>query len=241
MTSPSNNPARTSATLVYITREGEQFGPYNVGELQGYLTSGDLLPEDLAWHEGLTEWMPLNALLQSAPSSGPLPEEVAIHKQTSYVVKYGTSFTMTSGGASEEVEHNTFGLSGKGKFTIGPQGIELSARRFRPTAAAFGGAGIGLFFVAVQFADVSDVIKNAIIFGGLSVLMPGAVLLLIYLYVTRKWETIRLLRSQVTELSRDGRKISFKAHGPRGEEPELCKFRASDEMSAKTIVAGIRK
>ena len=44
---------------LYISREGQQFGPYSIEQARDYMASGNLLAEDLAWHDGAAEWVPL--------------------------------------------------------------------------------------------------------------------------------------------------------------------------------------
>jgi len=44
---------------IYIHRDGQQFGPYSVEQTRDYIASGNLTPDDLAWHEGVTDWVPL--------------------------------------------------------------------------------------------------------------------------------------------------------------------------------------
>jgi hypothetical protein len=57
---------------IYITRANEQFGPYSEGDVRRHLVSGELSPDDLAWHEGLTEWQPLSRLVRPAPIRPPI-------------------------------------------------------------------------------------------------------------------------------------------------------------------------
>lgn len=47
----------------YLTRNQETFGPYSEKELRDHLKSGAVLPDDYAWHEGQSEWIPLHRLL----------------------------------------------------------------------------------------------------------------------------------------------------------------------------------
>ena len=49
----------------YLTRNQETFGPYSEKELRDHLKSGAVLPDDYAWHEGQSEWIPLHRLLPS--------------------------------------------------------------------------------------------------------------------------------------------------------------------------------
>ena len=47
---------------IYVLRNGEQAGPYSLTEIQAQLANGDLSLEDLAWHEGLADWIVLSAV-----------------------------------------------------------------------------------------------------------------------------------------------------------------------------------
>ena len=47
---------------IYISRDGEQNGPYSVEDVNTYLTDGTLLPTDLACQEGMDEWVPLGEI-----------------------------------------------------------------------------------------------------------------------------------------------------------------------------------
>jgi hypothetical protein len=49
-----------------ISRAGEQFGPYSEEDLRGYVGSGQVLPDDLAWTEGMADWLPVSQIFQSA-------------------------------------------------------------------------------------------------------------------------------------------------------------------------------
>ncbi len=48
---------------IFISRDGQQYGPYSETDCRSHLASGQLLQDDLAWHEGLSEWKPLSAVL----------------------------------------------------------------------------------------------------------------------------------------------------------------------------------
>jgi len=57
---------------IFINREGEQHGPYTLDGAREYLLAGQLQAEDLAWHEGLSEWTTLGELLGvSTPAAAP--------------------------------------------------------------------------------------------------------------------------------------------------------------------------
>lgn len=77
-TSPKLLPTAPQLILVHISRDGQQFGPYKLADVQGYLMTGDLHPSDMAWHEGLPDWITLRSL-----TSGPQkPLTHASHQTT---------------------------------------------------------------------------------------------------------------------------------------------------------------
>jgi hypothetical protein len=45
---------------VFILREGNKFGPYSIDQLRGYIASGNVHLEDLAWYEGAPTWIPVS-------------------------------------------------------------------------------------------------------------------------------------------------------------------------------------
>jgi hypothetical protein len=62
---------------IYIYRDGQQYGPYPIGEAREHMAAGTLSPDDLAWHEGATEWLPLTQVVEAAEAAGsPLAEPV---------------------------------------------------------------------------------------------------------------------------------------------------------------------
>ena len=48
--------------MIHISREGQQFGPYSLEEVNTYLADGSLLPTDIGWIEGAPEWMPITQI-----------------------------------------------------------------------------------------------------------------------------------------------------------------------------------
>jgi len=58
---------------IHITRKGEQYGPYPEASAREMLAAGQLLPTDLAWHEGAEGWKPLSELLGAAAQSPATP------------------------------------------------------------------------------------------------------------------------------------------------------------------------
>lgn len=50
-----------------IYRDGQEFGPYTLAELQQYLASGNILPTDMARSEGMAESLPVSQIIGSIP------------------------------------------------------------------------------------------------------------------------------------------------------------------------------
>ena len=60
---PGRSAASNLPAEIYLSRDGQQFGPYPPEQLRALLTAGNVMPSDLAWHSGITDWVPLSSLL----------------------------------------------------------------------------------------------------------------------------------------------------------------------------------
>tara|TARA_B100001971_G_scaffold202981_1_gene217360 strand:- start:590 stop:1162 length:573 start_codon:yes stop_codon:yes gene_type:complete len=56
-----------------IARSGEQSGPYTLEQIQQMQAAGQLLPSDMAWTEGQTDWLPLSQIADCATPTPPPP------------------------------------------------------------------------------------------------------------------------------------------------------------------------
>jgi hypothetical protein len=54
---------------ISVTRKGEPIGPYSREKAKEYFASGQLLPTDWGWHDGMDDWKPLNEVLGMAASA----------------------------------------------------------------------------------------------------------------------------------------------------------------------------
>jgi hypothetical protein len=48
-----------------ISRNGEQFGPYSETDMRAHINSGHVLSDDLAWKEGMANWLPVSQIFSS--------------------------------------------------------------------------------------------------------------------------------------------------------------------------------
>lgn len=62
-----------------VIRSDKQIGPFSQEQLVSMIEAGMIDPTDLAWHEGLAEWTPLNQIFDLSPPAtepeAPQPEE----------------------------------------------------------------------------------------------------------------------------------------------------------------------
>jgi hypothetical protein len=61
---------------IWISRNGQNHGPYSVEQLQAWLEKGQVSYSDMAWHQG-PQWRPLGDLLREAGCVLPPPPQVA--------------------------------------------------------------------------------------------------------------------------------------------------------------------
>ena len=55
-----------STPPIFVTRDGQQYGPYTLYQAERLVLSGTLLLTDLAWHDGLYSWIPLREIVGKA-------------------------------------------------------------------------------------------------------------------------------------------------------------------------------
>ena len=47
---------------IYISRNNQRFGPYELSHVQADLDSGNVVATDLAWHDGVSGWIPVSQI-----------------------------------------------------------------------------------------------------------------------------------------------------------------------------------
>ena len=52
----------------FVKRGEEKFGPYTLTDLQQYVQSGNITPQDLAQSEGMADWAPVSQILGTIPA-----------------------------------------------------------------------------------------------------------------------------------------------------------------------------
>lgn len=91
---------------IYLARNNEQAGPYTLEQLNRMLASGQVVLTDLAWHEGMANWQPLQQLtggrlyydpnpspnpFQSAPAASVMGAQTATHTHNTVNLQKSTT------------------------------------------------------------------------------------------------------------------------------------------------------
>jgi hypothetical protein len=66
----------------YITRGGQQYGPYSLADLQKYVAAGNILPTDMARSDNMSQWLPVSQILSNI--GAPQPPQPAAPQQPAY-------------------------------------------------------------------------------------------------------------------------------------------------------------
>src|ERR1044072_4189490 len=62
----------------WVSRGGQQYGPYSLSDLQRYVGSGNILPTDMARNESMSQWLPVSQILAGggqAPQTPQAPQQ----------------------------------------------------------------------------------------------------------------------------------------------------------------------
>jgi hypothetical protein len=65
-------------TVISVGRAGQEIGNYNLDGVKEGLASGFFFPDDWGWYEGLTEWLPLPAIVERLQMPPPPPVALPI-------------------------------------------------------------------------------------------------------------------------------------------------------------------
>lgn len=71
----NNNPFTHTTMQIYLTQNGQTLGPYTGEQLRLMVQGGEISANDLAWHEGVTDWQPFNTILDLTPAQAAVSME----------------------------------------------------------------------------------------------------------------------------------------------------------------------
>lgn len=77
---------------IFVTKDGQQYGPYSAIEVQQFLKTGQFDATDLGWVDGMSEWQPVGTLLEGStpppiPNSPPPPPKAPEGKKAGGCMK----------------------------------------------------------------------------------------------------------------------------------------------------------
>ncbi len=64
----SRRSAPSTLMPLFVTKNGQTFGPHEPDEIAVFLGTGDFQPEDFCWQEGWSEWRPISTVLPPKPT-----------------------------------------------------------------------------------------------------------------------------------------------------------------------------
>ncbi|MDD5395561.1 MAG: GYF domain-containing protein [Thiothrix sp.] len=93
-----------------VSRNGEQFGPYSVEEFAAYIKSGQILPDDLAWKEGMASWLPVSkiptvASQEASRIAPPMPHSSPAVAQMEIEEPWKTKFALIEKAGGYKLPH----------------------------------------------------------------------------------------------------------------------------------------
>ena len=157
---------------LYLSRDGQTFGPYTVEQAREYLTAGQFLPNDYALFEGQTEWKSLVELVGTEP---PQPET----EQSPVVVE-------PAGEKVEEIPEDT-GLEQRGLGELHPQKKPNSSSSNRKRPKKIGGRKKGQSVVAKpQRRSLSSKIISTLVVFLITGLVFGGIVAGLYFAMPEK-------------------------------------------------------
>ena len=133
---------------IIVKRGEEQFGPFSVAQLKEQLASGMIREDDWAWHDGLSDWVPAQTLVENSPPLASMPEPVTSSSVASTssslkagigkkVILAGVAILILGGGLATAYFLGVFG--GEDEPVAGGPDADNSSK----LASSSGGAGEG--------------------------------------------------------------------------------------------------
>lgn len=52
---------------IFVNKDGQQYGPYELNDLAGYVSQGSFALTDLCWQDGWADWQPLSSIISRPP------------------------------------------------------------------------------------------------------------------------------------------------------------------------------
>ena len=143
---------------LYVSRNGQTFGPYTVEQAKAFLDSNQLLSTDYALIEGTTEWKLLPEVLSSSSSPSEPAEKTIVSSSTDNVAHSKIEKTPKVGGKEESKK------SSKRTKKSGPKVQKISRAK-----------GDRIIMVAQEKSFISKLFSTIFVFTFLFLIAIGAI------------------------------------------------------------------
>src|SRR6267378_1289047 len=155
----------------YLVKRGDQsFGPYTLTDLQRYLQSGNILPEDLAQSEGMSDWVPVRQVLGDIPVATVAPATPAVSAPPAQLVPLPPNLHWALVLLLDAVTRNLFNLIWA--LVLANWGRKLCGNNKPMVLVAMYPAGIITGMIAAAVTG-STALSGIFIFAGLVVYLLG--------------------------------------------------------------------
>jgi hypothetical protein len=154
----------------YVVKRGDQsFGPYSLTDLQQYVQSGNILLEDLAQSEGLSDWVQVRQVLGDIPVASLAPARPTLVTPAAELVPLAPNLHWAILLVLDVLTRNLFNLIWA--LVLANWGRKLSGNNKPLVLVAMYPAGIiaGLIAIAAKFPAVGGLL----VFSGLVVYLFG--------------------------------------------------------------------
>lgn len=232
---------------ISISREGQELGTWNAGDVRKMLAAGVLVPTDHFWQEGMADWDTLAAFAPPSPSATrpPPPQDQPVYRPAAEATVPADlavqSFSIAFGSA---LALDPFGFVGSGELRLGGDKVEFVGRRQWP-----GWARAGVFLVATPVGWwLLGAITGALPRDGGALLhwlavclwlftLVGTPLLVLTLmpFLCASATTLAVHRSAISGVSRRGHGVTLQVSFSTGK-PRQSRFRAKNDSEAGTLV-----
>jgi len=190
--------AKIPVLAVYVSRDGQTFGPFSWEEFWGHYQAGSVLGTDLAWYEGQPEWRFVQQMFVPAPAVAPMPVAVPAAASTPEARPVGPVGPLSYAGAEPHQLVDPLALSVPGANTNENPQTNPNPKKKRDPKAKGRIAGI-------RWQDIE-------LPGWLKYAAPVAVVVLVYLvFGGPKWGPVDRTEQVI------GTAISLALTGHKGE------------------------
>jgi hypothetical protein len=157
-----------------ISRNGQIYGPYTLDDLKRYLASGNVLPNDLAKNDEMTDWVPVSQLLaqQGVAAVPPIPTAGPVAHHSTPATEGSAANPGYTSSSTNPGSYGTVNTGAPVAFGVSPTAYAAAAASPYPDAPNLHWALVMLFTILT--CGMFIVIWNLIVSAWLRRVQPNA-------------------------------------------------------------------